>query len=323
MRRTSTTDYAITAFAPIVWGSTYLVTTEFLPPDRPLLAAVVRALPAGLLLMVLTRTLPHGIWWIRSAVLGALNIGIFFFLLFVAAYQLPGGVAALVMSVQPLIVLLLGVSLLGQRILPIHLVACAIGTAGIALLVLRSNAQISTLGVAAGLLGALSMAAGIVLAKRWGRPPGTGILGFTGVQLFLGGLLLVPPMLIVEGLPAAVTTRNIGGFAYLAVIGALIAYAVWFRGIERLPAVVVSFLGFLSPVTAVALGYVFLGEDLTAWQIVGACAVIASIALIQFAFSRQHQPPAGHQPGGPQNVSPVTSGDTTVDALSASKEKAP
>lgn len=55
-------DSALTALAPLVWGSTYLVTTEMLPPDRPLLAATVRALPAGLILLAIGRTLPaaHG-----------------------------------------------------------------------------------------------------------------------------------------------------------------------------------------------------------------------------------------------------------------------
>ena len=46
-------DLALTALTPAVWGSTYLVTTELLPPDRPLLAAAVRALPAGLVLLAI------------------------------------------------------------------------------------------------------------------------------------------------------------------------------------------------------------------------------------------------------------------------------
>lgn len=91
-----------TALTPIIWGTTYLVTTELLPPDRPLLAAVLRALPAGLLLVVLTRRLPQGIWWWRALVLGFLNIGAFFALLFVAAYRLPGGIAAIIIASQPL-----------------------------------------------------------------------------------------------------------------------------------------------------------------------------------------------------------------------------
>jgi drug/metabolite transporter (DMT)-like permease len=78
---------------PAVWGTTYIVTTELLPPGRPLLTAALRALPAGLLLLAVTRRLPHGDWWWRAAVLGTLNIGAFFALLFISAYRLPGGVA--------------------------------------------------------------------------------------------------------------------------------------------------------------------------------------------------------------------------------------
>src|SRR5437763_8832784 len=98
-------DSVLTALAPAIWGSTYLVTTELLPPGRPLLASTVRALPAGLALMAMGRVLPRGAWWWRAFVLGTLNIGAFFYLLFVAAYHLPGGVAALVISVQPMLVL--------------------------------------------------------------------------------------------------------------------------------------------------------------------------------------------------------------------------
>jgi len=93
-----------TALVPVVWGSTYLVTTELLPPGRPLLAAALRALPAGLVLVLLTRRLPRGTWWWRAPVLGALNIGVFFSLLFVAAYRLPGGIAAVILAMQPLLV---------------------------------------------------------------------------------------------------------------------------------------------------------------------------------------------------------------------------
>ena len=57
-----TTDILITALAPAVWGSTYLVTTEALPAGYPVTLAALRALPAGLLLLALTRCLPPRIW---------------------------------------------------------------------------------------------------------------------------------------------------------------------------------------------------------------------------------------------------------------------
>lgn len=108
-------DILLTAAAPTAWGTTYLVTSELLPPDRPLWSGVIRALPAGLLLLALTRHRPHGAWWWRAAVLGALNIGAFFPLLFFAAYHLPGGAAAVLGATQPLLVAGLTVLVLHER----------------------------------------------------------------------------------------------------------------------------------------------------------------------------------------------------------------
>jgi probable blue pigment (indigoidine) exporter len=274
-------DSLLTALPPAIWGSTYLVTTEYLPPDRPLLAATVRALPAGLVLVLVSRMLPRGMWWWRALVLGVLNIGAFFYLLFLAAYNLPGGVAALVMSVQPMLVLVLSALLLKDRIKPVHVVACVLGAFGVALLVLQPDAGLNTLGVVAGLLGACSMAAGIVFTKRWGRPEGVSLLTFTGWQLTVGGLVLAPITLIGEGLPDTITGRNLGGFAYLGIIGALFAYAVWFRGVERLPALAVSFLSFASPVAATLLGWFVLDQRLSAMQVLGALTVVGAVVLAQ------------------------------------------
>src|SRR4051812_49311219 len=139
---------AATAVTPSLWGTTYLVTTEFLPAHRPLLAGAVRALPAGLLLTgavaVLARkgALPRGAWWWRAPLLGTLNIGFFFAMLFVAAYRLPGGVAAVLGALGPFVVAGLAFLLLGERPARRTLVAGAIGIAGVSLLVLRSSAAL-------------------------------------------------------------------------------------------------------------------------------------------------------------------------------------
>ncbi|WP_304453193.1 EamA family transporter [Nocardiopsis sp. YSL2] len=296
-------DSLITAIAPAVWGSTYLVTTELLPPDRPLLAAAVRALPAGLVLLAVTRVLPGGVWWWRSLVLGTLNIGVFLYLLFVAAYLLPGGVAALVMSVQPVVVLLLGAVWLGTRIRLVHVLACLLGAAGVGLLVVGPEAALDPLGIAAGLAAAAAMATGMVLTKRWGRPKGVGVLAMTGWQLTAGGLLLTPAALLVEGLPAHVTGANLAGFAYLGIVGALISYALWFRGLERLPALAVSFLSFASPLAATVLGFLFLGETLTPVQLLGALGAVGAVVLVQVTASpRARTAPAAPAEGAEGGV---------------------
>src|SRR4051812_49983128 len=96
-------DVLATGLAPVIWGSTYIVTTEFLPHGYPITVAMLRALPAGLLFLVLARELPERRWCGRILLLGALNISFFFICLFVAAYRFPGGVAASVGGIQTLL----------------------------------------------------------------------------------------------------------------------------------------------------------------------------------------------------------------------------
>ena len=116
-------DLLLTAIAPAIWGSTYLVTTEFLPQGYPLTVSMLRALPAGLLLLLAVRQLPQGIWWGRVLLRGALTFSLFWGMLFIAASRLPGGVAATVGAIQPLVVLLLARLLLGSAIRPLAIVA--------------------------------------------------------------------------------------------------------------------------------------------------------------------------------------------------------
>ncbi|EME3970844.1 EamA family transporter [Vibrio fluvialis] len=270
---------ALTAIAPIVWGSTYIVTTEALPPESPLIASTIRSLPAGVLLVLISRAWPTGLWWLRIAVLGFLNIGLFFYCLFFAATYLPGGMASMVMSIQPLIVMIMSWYLLSANFSSQQLIASGLGILGVGLLVLNSSAELNIEGMLTAILGTLSMALGVVLTKKWGRPTGMTMLGFTGWQLLFGGIILLPVSLWLEGIPTQLTSINYLGYGYLSLIGAILGYFLWFRGIEKLPPVTVSFLGFLSSVSACFLGYLVLNQTLTWPQLLGALAILFSIVL--------------------------------------------
>ncbi|WP_405433517.1 EamA family transporter [Micromonospora sp. NBC_00617] len=286
----TTGGWAITglaSIAPVTWGTTYLVTTQWLPPDRPLLSGVLRALPAGLIALLIARRLPTGVWWWRMAALGTLNIGAFFVLLFVAAYRLPGGVAATLSAAQPLIVAGLAVALLRERPSRWRLGWAVMGVAGIALMVLRGRLGFDPVGLAAGFAGTAVMAAGTVLTKRWGRPSGVGVLAFTGWQLTAGGLLIAPLALAVEGLPPRLDAPALGGYAWLSLVGTGLAYTLWFTGLARLPVTAMSFLPLLSPVVAAALGWLVLGQSLTAIQLLGFGLAMVSISAAQLN-SNQH-----------------------------------
>ncbi|MDP9591885.1 UNVERIFIED_ORG: putative blue pigment (indigoidine) exporter [Shinella zoogloeoides] len=274
-------DILLTATAPAIWGSTYIVTTELLPAGYPLTVAMLRALPAGLLLLLIVRQLPRGIWWPRSFLLGALNFSFFWAMLFVSAYRLPGGVAATVGAIQPLIVLALSRAVMGTAVRPLAVLAGLGGIGGVALLVLTPAASLDPIGVLAGLAGAVSMAFGTVLSRHW-QPP-VPPLTFTAWQLTAGGLLLVPVALLLEPALPAPTADNLIGFLYLGVIGAALTYIVWFRGLSRLGPATISPLGFLSPLVAVVLGWALLGQDLRPLQIVGMLVILGSVWLSQKA----------------------------------------
>ncbi|GLY06039.1 DMT family transporter [Actinoplanes sp. NBRC 101535] len=295
---------AITALTPAVWGTTYAVTTELLPPGRPLLSGLLRALPAGLVLLAVTRELPKGHWWWRAAVLGTLNIGIFFALLFVSAYRLPGGMAAVLGAVQPLIVAGLTVLLLTERVAVRTVIAGLIGAAGVALAVLTATARLDPVGVLAGLAGAASMALGLVLTKRWGRPS-VSLLTATGWQLTAGGLVLLPVTLPVEGLPGSLTAGNVAGYAYLSLVGTALAYTLWFRGLEKLPAARVSLLNLLSPLVATLIGWAALGQALTPVQVAGMVVAFAAVVWGQSAqVSVGHHTTLEPGPRGLQHATP-------------------
>jgi probable blue pigment (indigoidine) exporter len=270
-------DLLLTALAPMIWGTTYVVATELLPPNHPLMAAALRSLPIGILLIVWSRKLPKGIWWWRILLLGSLNIGIFQALLFIAAYRLPGGVAATAGAIQPLIVGWFAWLILNEKPSKLSIVAGIAGLVGVGLLVLGPTARLDMLGIGSAIAGAATMGLGTVLVKRWKRP--VSLLVFTAWQLIVGGIVLLPIALVVEGPITHFSTNNLLGFVYLGLVGTGISYALWFRGIEKLNAGAVSYLGLMSPVVATMMGFVFLNQTFTPIQGIGMVIVLISVSI--------------------------------------------
>ncbi|MEI7340110.1 EamA family transporter [Pectobacterium brasiliense] len=277
-------DVLLTALAPAIWGSTYIVTSEILPPDRPFTAALIRVLPAGLLLLLFTRRFPaHRDWW-RVLVLSALNIGVFQALLFVAAYRLPGGLAAVLGAIQPLLVMVLVWAVDHRAPRLATLWSAIIGVAGMAILLLSPQTTFEPVGIAAALLGAVCMATGVWLTRRWKLD--LPVLPLTGWQLFLGGLMLAPVAWQADAPLPALTLPQWAAYSYLCLAGAVLAYGLWFRGVSRLPTVAVASLGLLSPLTAVVLGWVLLSQSMSGTAFLGLAIVLASVFAVQWTTAR-------------------------------------
>jgi probable blue pigment (indigoidine) exporter len=296
------------AVAPVLWGTTYWTTTELLPPERPMMSAALRALPAGLLLLALARQLPTRGQWLRLAALGTLNIGAFFALLFYAAYALPGGSAATLSSLAPVFVLGFGALWLSVRPRRLHVVSALTAVVGVAFVVGGAAAP-DPAGAAAAVGASVCMAGGVVLTRRWALPLST--FALTGWQLCLGGLLLLPvAALSGESLPYLDASALLG-YSYLGFLGTAVAYLLWMRGIRRLPLAGLSALGCLSPVTAALIDWAVLDQPFTRSQLFGAALVLGAVVASQSAGSTApaHLPPARVDPS-PEPASPLVSAGT-------------
>jgi probable blue pigment (indigoidine) exporter len=274
----------ITAVAPIAWGSTYIVTEQFLPPDRPFFAATVRALPVGLVLLAFRHRLPQGDWWWKAIVLGLCNIGLFFPLIFLSAYHLPGGLAATVQAASPLAVMAIAWLLIAERAGVVRVAAALVGLVGVAMLVVRNPGEMDTLGLVGAFGSVLVSALGFVLIKRWQAP--VDMLTLVSWQLVAGGLVLLPIGLLVEGAPPALDLPAVLGFVWLAGIGTGVAYVCWFRGLRLMSAGAVSIIGLMTPVVGTLLGVAFAHEAFGPVQGLGMVLVLGGV-LVGQRFGRR------------------------------------
>jgi len=272
----------LTAIAPTLWGTTYIITTELLPVDRPFIAAFLRLLPAGIILVLISRHLPQHHEWLHIIILAILNFAIFHVLLFVAAYRLPGGLAAVVGAIQPLMMMFLIWFVDNRKPAQLALGASIIGVFGMAALLLSPSSTWDIVGIIAATVGAMLMTCGVFLARRWRTD--MPLLAFTGWQLLIAGLLLAPLAWLIDPPLLTLTTKNILGYGYLSLFGTTLAYVLWFNGIAKLSPVAVSSLGLLSPIAAVIIGWLVLGQSITGIALLGLIAVLASVLTVQWAL---------------------------------------
>lgn len=273
------------AVAPITWGSVYFVTLHWIPAGEPLTAAVLRALPAGLLLLALRRSIPRGAWWWRSVVLGVLNCGAFFVLVYLAAKLLPTSIAAMLMSLSPIAMMLIAWGVVAERPTLRRMLGAVMGVGGVALMLASSVGDVDSWGVAASVTAMAMYALGSVLAKRWSGE--VDAVASSSWQLTAGGFLLLPVALAVEGVPTSLTGTAVLGYAYLSLVATALAFVCWFGALRRLTAGQVGLLGLLNPVTGVLLGVLAGGEVLSRLQWVGVGVVLAGVALGQTVAGRR------------------------------------
>src|SRR5271170_8129197 len=275
------------AFAAIyvLWGSTYLAIRIAVQQVPPLFAAGTRFFIAGTLLYVVMRLCgrprPTGKEWGSLLSIGSLMFVVTYGAVFWAEQYVPSGFTSVLEATLPLITIALEVFVFRQqRFRWSLLVSIAIGFAGVLLLLLRNAQHIAILPCAAILGGATAWSLGAVLTRALPLPKSKGITA--GAEMMIGGaILLVLSALTGEMHPFPhVSAKAVLALGYLVVAGSLLGFSafVWLLG--RMPATRVASHAYINPVVAVALGYFFAGEVVTARMLLGTTLIVASVALI-------------------------------------------
>lgn len=290
----------------LIYGTTFLAIKVGLSAGfPPFLFAGVRFLLAGLVVLAVLRArrvvLPGGRESLRSlAAIGLGNTFIPFACLYSAQRYLPSGVAAMLTSTGPALVTLFLMALERRRPEPLQWVGLGVGLAGVWLLMLptlQPGTYSSATLVAAGsvLLAQIAAAWATVYSKRV-LSRGVAPLAMSGAQMMFGGAGLLLLSLAVERGPLhfADAPRALSALAYLMVMGSMVGSGIYFWLVKKTGPVFPSTWLYVSPMIALLLGALVLGEPLQASSLSGAVLVLAGVLLTnaRMLLSRRAAVPA-------------------------------
>lgn len=278
MRRS---DAALAVLVTSIWGVAFVGIKEVLASGPPLTLAGARFVLGGLLIAPLAVRRRAGRArtpaWPEMLLVGLLQTTGLYGLGFLGVQRTTAGAAALLLNVNPVMVALLAVPLLGERLRPKAVAGIGLALAGVAL-VSVSGALGSPVGVALLLAGALSWASSSIAIKRLGP---VDLVRLSCGQMILGGLPLLAAGILAEAELPRPTPESAAWFAFLVGPATAMNFLLWFRLLDRYSAPAMTTWLFLIPVFGVAAGAVLLGEPVGPRLLAGGALVVAGILLTQ------------------------------------------
>jgi drug/metabolite transporter (DMT)-like permease len=286
-----------------VWGSTYMAIRIVVREVPPMAAASLRFLVAGLVMAAIAARVDRGQprptarQWADYAVIGILLLAGGNGLVMWAETRISSGVASLVVATVPLwLTFFDGLRPGGRRWTTRVWLGTAVGLAGVAL-VARPGGS----GVAAGHWPAILALEGATLAWTAGalysqslrrRLP---LFTASAVEMVAGSVVLLgESRLMGEDLSLFRTASSDAwlGLLYLTVFGSLVGFTAFAYCLNELPASTVGTYAYVNPAVAVTLGWLFLGEPLSAGIVGGAALILMAVVLT----TRSAAPPAAPAP---------------------------
>lgn len=291
MKKSSNTPLIILAFFSIyvIWGSTYLLNKIAVTELPPFMLAAIRFITAGILIFILCKFLKISLHINRKQLINTLIAG-FLFLTFgngVVVWALKyvdSGFAALEISAQPLIILLLMRIMDGKKIQPMSLVGVFLGIIGIYLLVSQKEVvsqENSVLGMFMIMLAMLSWAYGSLFVAKADLP--SNYFVNTGYQMLMGGLMLLAGSLIFGetwSMPDTWSSPTQYSMILLIIFGSIVAFTSFNYLLKVVSPEKVATSTYVNPIIALLLGWYFLNEQITTQSIVAATVLLTGVYFI-------------------------------------------
>jgi O-acetylserine/cysteine efflux transporter len=267
----------------LAWGSTFAAVKVGLESAPPVLFGGIRSVLGGAVMVVLAfarsgrPSLRDN--WVPFAVLTLLNVVLFFTLQTLAILELPSGLAAVLIYLQPVLTGVLAAPLLGESLSARKIVGLLLGFAGIVVVSAGAfHGHASLLGVGYAVVGALVWSLGTIAFKRYdGR---VDAWWGVGLPFLVGGVLLTGGGAVVEGTGIVWSGEFVAAFLYASLVGTALSWSLWFGLVSSGEAGRAAAYIFFVPLVSLVIGATFLGETLGVSLLVGAALVILGVYLV-------------------------------------------
>ncbi|WP_228236057.1 EamA family transporter [Allomuricauda sp. M10] len=291
MGRSSNSALVLLAFFAIyfIWGSTYLLNKVAVMELPPFMLASCRFVTAGLLIFVIAKFMKIPLTITKKQLLNTFLAGIFFLsfgngVVVWALKYVDSGFAALEISAQPLLILLLMWMLQGKKIQPMSFIGVILGIIGIYLLV--SQKQIvanedSVIGMIMIFFCLLSWAYGSLFVARADLP--TNYFVNTGYQMFTAGITLALMSLAFGeewSSPMDWSGKVQWSMILLVIFGSIVAFTSFNFLLKTVSPEKVATSTYVNPIVAMLLGWYFLKEQITVQSIFAATILLTGVYFI-------------------------------------------
>lgn len=266
----------------LIWGSTYFAIKVALVSFAPFFQMGSRFLLAGLVLLAWCRwrgtPLPQAAQWRNAAVVGALMLGGGMGFTAVAETTVGSGLVVAFIAVVPMMMALIN-RCYGVRTGRLEAAGIGVGLMGVLLLTQGEGFQASAAGLIAITVACVTWSIGSVLSQRT-LPLAPGAMGFASEMVCGGLVLLGMSALAGEAVTWQPDPRALAAWAYLVVMGSLVAFNAYMVLLSRASAGLASSYTFVNPVIAMLLGVALGGETVSAFEWTAVSVVLAGVLLL-------------------------------------------